>query len=147
MWLFVKNTFQKTICQNTLSSQNNDKKSLIGIAWRNQFLLHCGTAYAWQTSLSFAQGNLIVGLNIGRMVAVKIISHLSIYQKLSRIYLRHYFRFTRLQFIIQVFTEDIQNPNEAFDQIIWRNYPKDIFISRHVLEIGVASIAINFNGT
>ena len=38
-----------------------------------------------------------------------------------------------------------QNPNEAFNQIIWKKCPKDIFISRHVLEIGVASAVINFN--
>ena len=34
------------------------------------------------------------------------------------------------------------NQNEVFNQIIC---PKDIFISRHVLEIGVASEVINFN--
>ena len=38
-----------------------------------------------------------------------------------------------------------QNPNEAFNQIIWKKCPKDIFISRHELEIGAASAVISFN--
>ena len=38
-----------------------------------------------------------------------------------------------------------QNPNEVFNKTIWKKCPKDIFISRHVSEIGVASAVINFN--
>ena len=38
-----------------------------------------------------------------------------------------------------------QNPNEAFNQVIWKKCLNDIFISRYVLEIGVASTVINFN--
>ena len=38
-----------------------------------------------------------------------------------------------------------QNPNEALDQIVWKKYPKDTFISKIGLEIGVASAVINFN--
>ena len=38
-----------------------------------------------------------------------------------------------------------QNPYEAFNQIIWKKCPRDIFTSRHVLKIGVASAVINFN--
>ena len=34
-----------------------------------------------------------------------------------------------------------QNPNEAFNQIIWKKCPKNIFISRHVLEIWNSSIS------
>ena len=39
-----------------------------------------------------------------------------------------------------------QNPNEALNQIVWKKFPKGTFISRIVLEIGVASVLINFNG-
>ena len=38
-----------------------------------------------------------------------------------------------------------QNPNEALDQIVWKKCPKDTFISKIGLEIGVASAVINFN--
>ena len=38
-----------------------------------------------------------------------------------------------------------QNSNEAVNQIVWKKCPKDTFISRIVLEIGVASAVINFN--
>ena len=38
-----------------------------------------------------------------------------------------------------------QNANEAVNQIVWKKCPKDTFISRIVLEIGVASVVINFN--
>ena len=38
-----------------------------------------------------------------------------------------------------------QNSNEAVNQIVWKKCPKDTFISRIVLEIGVASVVINFN--
>ena len=38
-----------------------------------------------------------------------------------------------------------QNLNEALDQIVWKKCPKDAFISKIGLEIGVASAVINFN--
>ena len=38
-----------------------------------------------------------------------------------------------------------QNLNEALDQIVWKKCPKDTFISKIGLEIGVASAVINFN--
>lgn len=37
-----------------------------------------------------------------------------------------------------------QNPKEAFNEITWKKCPKNIFVLRYVLEIGLAS-AINFN--
>ena len=76
------------IRQNTLSSHNNDKaKALYSI--KKQFSPHCGTVQICLTTkrdMNFFLGNLIAGVNIGRMVAMKIISHLSICQKLSRIF-------------------------------------------------------------
>ena len=38
-----------------------------------------------------------------------------------------------------------QNPNEAFNQIIWKKCLKKIIISRHELKIVVASAVINFS--
>ena len=82
-----------TIRQNTLPSQDNDKeralcsmeKSVLALLW------HCADMPDNQERHAFVLGNLIVDVNIGRMVPVKIISHLSICQKLSRIYLCQYF--------------------------------------------------------
>ena len=82
------------IRQNTSSSQNNDKEQTLYSIKKNKFLPHCGTAQICLTTKSemhFVLGNPIVVVNIGRMVAIKIISHLSICQKLSRIYLCQYF--------------------------------------------------------
>ena len=38
-----------------------------------------------------------------------------------------------------------QNPNEAFNQIIWKRAPKDVFINRRTLEIATASAVLNYN--
>ena len=38
-----------------------------------------------------------------------------------------------------------QNPNEAFNQIIWQKCPKKTFVSREVLECGVFSAILNYN--
>ena len=38
-----------------------------------------------------------------------------------------------------------QNPNEAFNQIIWQKCPKSVFVTKKVLDIGVASAVINYN--
>jgi hypothetical protein len=38
-----------------------------------------------------------------------------------------------------------QNPNESLNQLIWKRCPKDIFIERTALSIGVASAVLNFN--
>lgn len=38
-----------------------------------------------------------------------------------------------------------QNPNEALNQIIWSKIPKQVFVSRKVLEIGVNSAIIEYN--
>ena len=38
-----------------------------------------------------------------------------------------------------------QNPNEAFNHIVWKKCPKDTFVSKKVLDIGVASAVIHFN--
>jgi len=38
-----------------------------------------------------------------------------------------------------------QNPNEAFNQIIWKKCPKSVFVTKKILEMGVASAVINYN--
>ena len=38
-----------------------------------------------------------------------------------------------------------QNNNESLNGVIWKRCPKDIFVSRLVLEMGVSSAIINFN--
>ena len=89
----MQNYYGMAIHQNTLSSQNNDKEKTL-YSRENQFLPHCGTVQICLTTkrdIHFVLGNPIVGVNIDRMVAMKIISHLSICQKLSRIYLCQYF--------------------------------------------------------
>ena len=38
-----------------------------------------------------------------------------------------------------------QNPNEAFNNCIWRKAPKDTFVACRTLEVAVASAVIHFN--
>ena len=38
-----------------------------------------------------------------------------------------------------------QNVNEALNQLIWKKCPKDVFVERFTLEVGVFSAVINFN--
>ena len=38
-----------------------------------------------------------------------------------------------------------QNPNESLNQIIWKRYPKDIFVERTALSIVVSSAVLSFN--
>lgn len=38
-----------------------------------------------------------------------------------------------------------QNPNESFNNLIWKNVPKNIFCGLSVLQLGVASAVLVFN--
>ena len=38
-----------------------------------------------------------------------------------------------------------QNNNESLNEVIWKKCPKDVFVGRVTLEIGVASAVLNFN--
>ena len=38
-----------------------------------------------------------------------------------------------------------QNNNESINNVIWKRVPKDIYVGREVLEMGVASAVINYN--
>ena len=37
-----------------------------------------------------------------------------------------------------------QNNNESINNVIWKRVPKDIYVGREVLEMGVASAVINY---
>ena len=39
-----------------------------------------------------------------------------------------------------------RNDNEAINSVIWKKCPKDVFVSKKILEIAVASATIEFNG-
>ena len=39
-----------------------------------------------------------------------------------------------------------QNSNEALNGLIWKRCPKDIFVGRETIEIGVESAVISYNG-
>lgn len=39
-----------------------------------------------------------------------------------------------------------QNENECLNSVIWKKCPKDVFVGRNVLELGVSSAVIEFNG-
>ena len=41
--------------------------------------------------------------------------------------------------------EKTQKNNESLNGVIWKKCPKDVFIGRATLEIGVASAVLNFN--
>ena len=38
-----------------------------------------------------------------------------------------------------------QNVNEAFNACVWKRAPKDIFVSKNVLDMSVASAVVAFN--
>ena len=38
-----------------------------------------------------------------------------------------------------------QNNNESLNGVIWKRCPKDVFVGRSTLEMGVASAVISFN--
>ena len=38
-----------------------------------------------------------------------------------------------------------QNNNEALNGFVWTKCPKEIFVERYVLEVGVCSAVLNFN--
>ena len=39
----------------------------------------------------------------------------------------------------------LQNNNESLNSVVWKRYPKDVYVGRNVLEIGVSSAVININ--
>ena len=38
-----------------------------------------------------------------------------------------------------------QNNNESLNALIWKKCPKDVYVSRNIIEIGVASAVLEFN--
>ena len=144
----MQNYSGMTIRQNTLSSHNNDKekalysmkKSVLTTLWhrtdmpenqeRHAFCPRESNSWCiyWQNGGSEDYKSSVNLPKVVKDLLVPIFLHLRDNKLLSR-----------------CLEGTTQNPNEAFSQIIWKKCPKDIFISRHVLEIGVASAVTNFN--
>ena len=41
--------------------------------------------------------------------------------------------------------DQTQNVNDSFNQCIWKKVPKETFVGKHTLQIGVASATMHFN--
>ena len=41
---------------------------------------------------------------------------------------------------------ETQNPNEAFNQVIWKKCPKSMFVGRQLMEISVYLVVISYGG-
>ena len=143
----MQNHCDMAIRQNTLSSKNNDKekalysmkKSVLATLWhctdildnleRHAFCLReSNCCKYWQNDGSEDYKSSVNLPKVIKDLLVPIFLDLRDDNLLSR-----------------CLDGTTQNLNEAFNQIIWKKCPKDIFISRHVLEIGVPSAVINFN--
>ena len=135
----MQNYYGMTIRQNTLSLQNNDKeKALYSMKTRHTVRLWERHAFCPRESNSWykywqngGNENYKSSANLPKMIK----------DLLKPIFLDLWddsLLFRRLE-------ATTQNPNEAFNQIIWKKFLKDIFILRYVLEMGVASTVINFN--
>ena len=44
-----------------------------------------------------------------------------------------------------MFTWQTQNSNKAINSVIWKRCPKDVFVGRQTLELGVSSAVISYN--
>ena len=144
----MQNCYGMTIRQNTLSSQNNDKekalysmkKSVLGTLW------HCTDMPDNQERYAFCPRESNSWCKYWHNGGNKDYKSSVNSPKVIKDLLVPIFSDLRDDNLLSQCLEGItQNPNEAFNQIIWKKCPKDIFISRHVLEIGVASAVINFN--
>ena len=49
------------------------------------------------------------------------------------------------EFLSKCFHGETQNPNEAFNNIVWTRCPKTIYVSRSVMELGVNSAVLHYN--
>ena len=38
-----------------------------------------------------------------------------------------------------------QNNNEALNSLVWKRVPKDVFVGRYIVEMGVSTAVIHFN--
>ena len=49
------------------------------------------------------------------------------------------------ELLSKCFHGETQNPNEAFNNIVWTRCPKTIYVSRSVMELGVNSAVLHYN--
>ena len=144
----MQNYYRMAICQNTLSSQNNDKekalysmkKSVLATLWhctdmpekqeRHAFCPRESNSWCkyWQNGGSEDCKSSVTLRKVIKDLLVPILLDLRDDNLLYR-----------------CLEGTTQHPNKAFNQIIWKKCPNDIFISRHVLEISVPSAVVNFN--
>ena len=50
-----------------------------------------------------------------------------------------------MKLLSQCLHDKTQNNNESLNGLIWKRCPKDVFVGRTTLELGVASAIISFN--
>ena len=49
------------------------------------------------------------------------------------------------ELLVKCLHEKIQNNSECLNGVIWKRLPKDVFVARKTLEIGICSAVIHFN--
>ena len=49
------------------------------------------------------------------------------------------------EFLSKYFHGETQNPNEVFNNIVWTRYPKVIYVSRSIMELGLNSTVLRYN--
>ena len=53
--------------------------------------------------------------------------------------------FSANAFLEKCLHEKSQNNNESLNGVIWKKFPKDVYVGRTTLEMGIDSAVINFN--
>ena len=142
----IQNYFGMAIHQNTAAAWNNDrvkalysmKKGVLAVLWHCTDLPDIGDRHKfcprqqdswckyWQTKQDYISS-----------VSLPVAVHKVIYPIFQNL--------CDNELLGRCLDGTTQNSNEAVNQIVWKKCPKDTFISRIVLEIGVASVVINFN--
>ena len=49
------------------------------------------------------------------------------------------------ELLSKCFHGDTQNPNETFNKIVWTRFPKVIYVSRSIIQLGVNSAVLHYN--
>ena len=147
IWNKMQNYFGMAIRQNTAAAWNNDwakalysmKKGVLAVLWhctdlpdikdRHKFCSRQQDSWCkyWQTKQDYKSS-----------VILPVAIHKVIYPIFQNLY--------DDELLGRCLDGTTQNPNEALNQIVWKKCPKDTFISRIVLEVGVVGSAfINFS--
>ena len=142
----MQNFYGMSIRQNTLSAWNGDKalalynmkKSVLAVLWhstdsennddRHQFCPRSSESWCkyWQGDKSYKSS-----INLPAVIK-EVIQPIFLDLRADAL-------------LSRCLDGATQNPNEAFNQIIWQKCPKNIFVTKKILDIGVASAVINYN--